>query len=330
MKRLWSTPEYIRRQRRRQKKAERRVPPEDRGTGRLHVRARRVELVAPHSLCLFEDPDATIAFCNDIRKALARPHTQVRIDLEGLEKLSGDGMLLMRAVMQTRARRCGTGGNMPSDPKVAAQLKESGFFTGFARAPKDLPPATGMMLSASSRRVYSRMAADLVRFAMRNATMSDDVASASSQMLVEAMTNTHAHAAGLDRGPKNYRRGSAKYVWYAGVYCAKGMAHFTFVDLGVGLLRGADARHFLRKMGIAADTYGRATLFRDLFTGVVGSATGIPGRGRGLPEMRMCAQQGTLAKLEVMTSSIVGEIATLKCTDISVPIRGTIYRWQSA
>lgn len=50
-------------------------------------------------------------------------------------------------------------------------------------------------------------------------------------MLVEAMPNTHSHAAGQDRGVKNFRRGSAKFVWYAGVYCANGVAHFTFVDL---------------------------------------------------------------------------------------------------
>jgi len=145
---------------------------------------------------------------------LARPNTRVTLDMSGIKRLHSDALLLMRAVMKTAARRGNVGGNLPTNPAVTAKIEQSGFFDGFAQPPADLPPPTAMMLSASRKRVYSTIAAQLVRFAMNNSSVSHDVASASSQTLVEAMTNTRAHASGRSLGK---RRGRGRR-WYAGVY----------------------------------------------------------------------------------------------------------------
>ena len=94
----------------------------------------------------------------------------------------------------SRAPDTRVSGNLPRDPTVAAECKASGFFEGFGKPPDDLPQPKGSMEKSDSV-VYARVAADLGDFASRQAAVTQDCANASSQSLVEAMTNTHNHAA---------------------------------------------------------------------------------------------------------------------------------------
>src|SRR5688500_13233540 len=106
MKRFWSTAEYARQQRHRRRKAELRRLSSG-AKQRIRFTPRIVNLTSPADLSLFEQPEQTITFCNDLRNALSRPHTAVRLDLSGVTRFSSDVLLVMRAVMKTKARRCG-------------------------------------------------------------------------------------------------------------------------------------------------------------------------------------------------------------------------------
>jgi hypothetical protein len=230
--------------------------------------------------------------------------------------------------MHTSGFRSNVGGNLPADPEVASKFKASGFFTGFAKPPDELPEAKGMLKTRTSRRVHSEIAADLVRFAEKHASMSRQVAIRSSATLVEAMTNTHNHAGSTARGTFNKRR-RGEWPWYAGVYCEDGVAYFSFVDLGVGILRSTHARQFLRLFGGTIEAYGRPKLLKDVFNGAVGSSTCDPGRGNGLPKMKSDADSNGLPRLQVATSSVIGMVSDLDFRVVKSNFHGTLLRWRS-
>lgn len=208
---------------------------------------------------------------------------------------------------------------------MASEFKASGFFADFAKPPDNLPLARGLMKKKSDRIVLSKDAADLVYFATEHVSTTRDRANACFQNLVEVMTNTHNHAG--DR-PAGHYRARQHERWFASVYCREKTAYFSFVDLGVGVLRSAPVRSLLRKAGISISVYGRIRLLKDVFDGRVGSATGKPGRGLGLPRMKSDADSGRLLDLQVLTSDVVGPVAGLDFKSVEQSFRGTAFRWR--
>ena len=337
MKRLWSTHAFVagqkirarKRDRRRRTVRDRRSTPMERR--RPRVRQNDQRLVAPGRLDLFGDTHETVRYCNQLRQALLKQGTRIFMDLSAVETSTSDSLLVLRAIMDASSRAPDThvGGNLPLDAKVASEFKASGFFEGFAKPPADLPQPKGLMKKKSYRMVYSRVAAELVDFAAERTLVTHECANASSQNLVEAMTNTHNHAGYPQRSKGSRRRQHER--WWASVYCRDNVSYFSFVDLGVGILKSAPAKGFLRKLqksGVMPAS-GRASLLKDAFEGRIGSATGKPGRGLGLPRMRKHAKEGRLLQLQVLTSDVVGSVVNLDFGSASHSLRGTVFRWQT-
>lgn len=326
MKRLWTTARYKLGQRIRRANARRRATSAAererprRSRPKLERRAGRILVTAPTELRVFENPRATIPFCNQLRQVLSQRGARVAVDVSGVGRVDSDALLLMRAVIHEHNRYASVSGNLPTNPDVAAKFKQSDFFRGFAKPPKDLPPPTGMMSHRQDTKVHASKAAAMVLFAMEHADLSKEVADATYITLVELMLNTHTHAdARVGQKP-----------WLASVYCTKGTAYFTFIDIGVGILKSASPKRFLRGLGLTLRGYGEAELLRQVFEGRIGASTEIPGRGFGLTTMRAMAAQGKLPSLRVMTSGVVGPVAEMDFSPSGVQIRGTIFRWETS
>ena len=186
------------------------------------------------------------------------------------------------------------------------------------------------MLKKSANMVYSKVAADMVDFARKHTTVTKSCADACFQNLVELMTNTHNHAAGKKTRGKEWRRRHRK-TWFASVYCREGKAYFNFIDLGVGILKSAPARSLVRRIQKmdAITSYGHSRLLSDAFRGLVGSATGAPGRGLGLPRMLKDAEEDKLSNLQVLTSDTVGTVVDLDFRVMQKSLRGTAFSWRA-
>ena len=335
MKRLWSTPKFASRNEIRARKFQRRRH-KARLTGpRTELRSTPAQqellLKAPRVLKLFDAPSDTLDYCYRLETHIVTPNTRVFLDLSGVLEFTTDALLLLRAILgsPSRGRRTEVRGNLPSDPVVAAEFKESGFFTGIAHPPANLPNAKGLMLNKSHDRVYASIAAELVDFARAHSSMSCECAKACWQSLVELMTNTHNHAAtkrGTHRRPHNSSHG---HKWFASVYCRDHVAYFNFIDLGVGILNSAPVKNFLQALRSSMSAHGQIRLLTDAFCGRVGSATGRPGRGLGLPKIRGQAKEHLLPHLEVLTSNIVGCVGDLNFRSVDGSLHGTAFRWHT-
>ena len=276
---------------------------------------------------MFDEPDKTVGFFNELRASLSHRQNRVFINLQSVERVSSDALLLMRAAIDEYAGvYASVGGNMPTKPDVAAKFRQSGFFAGFAQPPGPLPEPSGMIRRKSNNRVNSDIAGDLVKFAVDHAAVPSEIADASYKSFVELMANTHNHAAASQgRGARPGHRER----WSASAYCEGNTAYFTFVDLGVGILRSAAPRGFLRSVGMSLAGYGEPKLLGDVFQGIIGASSSIPGRGFGLPTMRSSAQAGRLPHLRVLTSSTIGDVADLDFLTTKTQLRGTVFRWMT-
>ena len=334
MKRYWTTAEYKKQQKLRLHKAQRRRRARRTRRG-AHPTAKRqttdgpILLVAPRVLNVFGELETTITFCNRLQQSLSKRQRKVAIDLSAVIRVSSDALLLIRAVID-QAKGRGTlfsvAGNMPSDPQVAAKMKESDFFRGFTNPPRGLPPPQGIMRGKRDKLVESEIAADLVQFARDHAAVSDDTARASFKTLVELMSNTHNHAESRRRG----KLAHGTIDWSVCAYCENDVAHFTFVDLGVGICQSAGARQFLRRVGTNVLGYGRARLLKDVFHGLVGASLDIPGRGRGLPTMKRYTDDKMLLDLKVLTSSVAGSVQDCQFSETPESLRGTMFSWRTS
>lgn len=329
MKRLWSTHEFTLRQKRRRRKFDRRRHAQERQTAlrkqptRLRAsrsRQRELSLPAPETLSLFDAPNETLKYCNTLRNHLTQPGMKIFLDLGSVQSFTSDALLLIRAIMDSRARHTQIGGNLPRDPTVASEFKASGFFDGFDKPPEDLPLPKGLILKKSNNTVRAKIAAELVDFAKEHMPIiTKECTNACFQTLVEVMTNTHNHARG--------QRQRFPQKWFVSVYCRDQTAYFSFIDLGIGILKSAPARNMLQETGALISSYARIRLLKDAFEGKIGSATGKPGRGLGLPRMKRDAKKGTLSDLKVLTSDVVGSVADLDFTTVTHSLRGTAFRW---
>ncbi len=331
MKRYWTTDEFVLRQKRRIRKSERlkqkrrkqyrrprKESPKPRAT---RSGLEEQTLVAPEVLNLFVEPNETLNYCNTLRYHLNKREIKVDLDLRNIRSFSSDALLLMRAIiLNSRSPTRSVGGNLPVDPKVASEFKASGFFQGFDQPPADLPPAKGLMLDKSNFRVYAKTASELVDFAENHVAITRECTNACFQTLVEVMTNTHNHAG--DKKP-----GMREEKWFVSVYCIEGLAYFNFVDLGIGILKSAQAINFLKRFGSSLFAFGRISLLKEAFNGTIGSVTGNPGRGLGLPRMKWDAENDKLSDLQVLTSNVIGSVADLDFKSIHPSLHGTLFRW---
>lgn len=178
MKHLWSTHEFTLRQQRRQRKFDRRRHLAQKRQTALRERPTRLRstrsrqrgspLRAPETLSLFDAPNETLKYCNTLRDHLTQPGMEIFLDLDDVQNFTSDALLLIRAIMDSRAYHTQIGGNLPRDPTVASEFKESGFFAGFSKPPEDLPPPKGLILKKSNNKVSTKIAAELVDFAKKH------------------------------------------------------------------------------------------------------------------------------------------------------------------
>lgn len=332
MKQTWSTPEYTLRQERRKEKFERRRDTATRKRNRPHptpiregpAEQDRKKLYAPVSLRLFDEPAATLRLCNRLRRYLSTENAHIVLDLRRVDNFTSDALLLIHAVIVgTRARNANVSGNLPRDPRIASEFKETGFFDGFVVPPENLPAAKGIMLQESHTRVKRDIAGELVRFARKEVSMDLGQARACFRSLIELMTNTNGHASGESDSPSSRQRPPR---WFASVYCRNGVAYFNFVDLGVGILGSASAKDWKRKVRAFVPPLAHR-LLEQAFQGKLGSVTGLAGRGLGLPQMKAFTDAGSLLGLQVLTANVRGSVGDLNFSISERFLRGTAFRW---
>ena len=274
----------------------------------------------------------TVEICDQIRESVEKGGRNVNIDMSNMEDFTLAGVICLVASIKSQPsdrenrQRSIITGNFPSDPMVASEFVESGFFQGFTVSGGKLPSPKASWTSAEERKVASKKASQLVEFVEPKLRIPQLQKNAIWQNLVECMTNTNNHAKG--RKVFESQTGPPE-KWFAGVMCRDNTAQFAFVDLGVGICDSAQAKSRLAKVGKSLVGYGDENLVQDAFKGNLGSSTGMRGRGLGLPRMRHNAESGLLQRLQVRTGRVIGNIENMKFQKTKGNFKGTVITWSA-
>lgn len=277
----------------------------------------------------------TIEACKKINDYVRIGKKRVYVDLGSLQKFSLAGVILLSTSVKKSGesifqKLSGVRGNLPDDENVASNFLASGFFDNFKQEGLHLPPPRARWTSARERRVVTEKAAVLVDFAESQVPMERAQRNAIWQNLVECMTNTHNHAKGVEaaRNLDNHiRNRKNQEEWIAGVMCDNGIAHFAFVDQGVGICASVGAQSRLRRLGQTLMGYGPQNIVKEAFEGKLESSTKSKGRGLGLPRMTRDAKRNLLEDLHVRTGKVKGNIRDMDFCKLSENLQGTILTW---
>ena len=277
-----------------------------------------VHLTAPVHFSILENSDESIRFVNQITY---EKNSNLILDLESIERLSPDAIIaLISAISFVDMKVVGTG---IKNQEMQEMLEASGFYDYVKSDRSNSTGKYGSIRHCQSEVVESNTANELVQFATKKLYDRPRNLPGCYRTLVECMGNTREHATQI--GP-----GFQKVPWWAMVHCNESGASFNFVDSGVGIMKSAKISGMAR-VSRAFRMLGRPEILKRLFLGdseTIGSGTGLPNRGNGLPHMRKDLERGAIAKLTVVTNNVFADVEAGAYSPLGESFRGTLIHWE--
>ena len=326
MKKLWTKPEYIKAQKRRKRKAERRRQ----GHGKRHSKRRglqpeRSTITAPAVFSLVESPNDTLTFLHELREVLNSSNRNLAINLKQIKKIEPEAVAAFVAVMKT-FNKGRVSGNVPDDADCTRRLHDFGFFECVTKGPKLGTPGGKIRLLQDGLRVSGSSARDIIEFGLQKLSKSaSKLHKPSYTVFTEAMANTFQHA--------NANKGN-RIKWWAGVYYddAKRAACFTCIDLGIGILRSFSFQQKIMSFGTFLRKYGsgQGDVLKDILSGNMPSRTGAKYRGRGLPNIKLACEAGRIQNLLVLSNKAHAHVGRGTYESLRTEFHGTILYWEVA
>lgn len=278
-------------------------------------------LTAPDVFSLIQNPEDTIDFLNDIENVSQKKN--ISLDISGISVLTPDAIAALTATIgRPKFDGRNVRGNLPSTYSNQQMLVDSGFFEHVSyrvRLPKVID--RGVITQRQSKKVESETAAELIHHGTRILFGQQQSSKASYRVLIEAMGNTHNHAAG-----SRYAR---RETWWGTVYVdrQRNRICFSFVDTGVGIFRSLKVRSLKRVYNLLM---GRtdADILRDMLEGRVESSTGLSYRGRGLPSINTLWKRGDLKKLVIVSNDVYADVGEDRFFVLRRPFHGTLLYWE--
>jgi hypothetical protein len=245
----------------------------------------------------------------------------VSLDFNDVRVLTTDALIVLLAKIKDHDFTSGLNvrGNTPRQPELRQLMAESDFYSAVSTPSSGHWPRFGQIRERQDYLVDPTVAQDLVNFATAQLHGSQRPCKGVQRILLEAMANTRDHAAGLPHA--NGKK------WWSLVYCRNNVAHFTLVDSGVGIFKSVK----LTKLKAAARAVGLTSngdLLRELLLGTLGSRTGLPYRGKGLPAIHRVLQRGQVSRLVIIANDTYADLPSGTFLHLKNYFGGTMLYWQ--
>ena len=288
-----------------------------------HLR-KEIELTAPENFSLIHNPEEMIRFFDSISAAL-NDNWAPRLNLRDVKSLGPDAIAVLNATLDnlTREHQVSIAGSVPKISTLADILLRSGFYEHVTppRGVAYTKPDRGLIAHEMEHIVDTPKANELVQFAMKSLTGAATTHRGAYVALGEMMHNTFDHAS---------RDVTGKERWWASVYYddAQDVAHFTFLDNGVGILGSRPVRRFIDPFRRALNLIEDTELLQHIFQGKLASRTGLDWRGQGLPRVYNRVKNGQLPEMTVLTNRVIGNLEKDEFRPLDVEFAGTLYHWE--
>lgn len=325
-KKLYSTNKWKRYLRSRQESELRSKKRRPRGRSGPKYTAERIArrkyhiLAAPQVFSIIKNPEGSLPFLREIDFYSSKNYN-LSFDLSGVTEITTDAIAALVATIDRLAVYAR--GNLPVNEKAQRILVESGFFDHMRRRNTEpLPPKRGTISrEKQSKKVQGDVARDLIRFGTNAVFGGPQQSKASYRVMVESMSNTHNHAAG------KYQTMTEKWWGTAFADSKRNCVCFTFLDTGIGIFRSVrlkTLRGMYRRLGFGSD----AVILRDMLRGEVGSSTGEPYRGKGLPAIYELSRHGSIKSLVIVSNDVYADVGSEEYRMLTTEFKGTLLYWE--
>ena len=256
---------------------------------------------APSIFSIEKNPDETIEFFNEIvyrRKAIG---ARFFIDLAEVTEVTIDALMYLIAVIcdakSKRVYKQSFRGNMPKNEDAKKVFINSGFLKYFSHNNIDIIPQSNNVKIIRGQLSDPDIAKQLCDFVQEKYSYDKIATRPLYEILVELMGNTKQHAyeestyaIGL-QPPKN---------WYVYAEEKDNVIGFVFLDTGLGI-PATVARRFRERLPIAGKNHHSALIVSAMKGEYNRSQTKMKNRGRGLPQISQCFQDGLFNKAFVFS-----------------------------
>lgn len=335
MKRLYTTPDY---KRRNKKRSERQVwllkKRKNVKYSGFHSNRpmRHLDVIdAPCDFRLLENTNGCLSFFREIRDSrnfsvLSNGVRQVKISLLDVQQIDyaaisvlsaiGDGLKLNRVNMQ---------GNFPRDRICRDMIKESGFLS--------------QMYDDKNRRYNVKSKSSLIFFEKgmdRLSRKDNENLSILIKHVVKHLTGVEGNFASLKTilleicGNSIEHAYSENKHWLLGIKYENEKVVFTVTDIGKGILDTL-YRKFSSKLYDTFKFNSRLDILKGAFDKKYGSSTKEVNRNKGLPAVKCMVDDGTILDLVVLTNDVIwfynNDQLSRKFETGKARFRGTLYQW---
>jgi hypothetical protein len=313
----------LQKERRRRKRyvRQRNIDRERRKSLRSRSKKSRITIPAPTNFSFIDNPEELIDYVESAR-SICREGKRVYFDLADVENLTVDAVTVLLAVLQTSPiRRTLYGGNLPLKTEFRDTLAYSGFLDHVGYAGKR-PVKQAIMLKRQHKKVHGTVAQEMRRFATTRTLGRDEPYRAIQESAVDCMANAQEHAIPGSEG---------SISWFFSVYfdTVTKVTKFSFVDCGVGILKSITMRDRTRFEALIDSSKSAHGLLRSIFEGKIGSRTGQPNRGRGLPKIWRYFSKNEIRRLIVITNgAYVNFDQPSRSRTLPVQFDGTFIYWE--
>jgi hypothetical protein len=280
------------------------------------------KLRVPANFSLIHNPEETIHFLREFSSLAV--NYNIKLDLSGVTEITTDAIASLVATIRALGTRRTVQGNLPQEIGCTDILNQSGFFEHVKLKRPLAAPTQGRIYRQESKLVEPRLARDLVHIASQALFGEPRRCQTAYRALIESMSNTHNHAAGREQ------KYTIKQTWYSTVYAdvSRGRACYTFLDTGVGIFKSIRLRS-LRKVYRTIGISNNADILGEILEGKVGSSTGFPYRGKGLPSIYALLKRGSIKELIIIANSVYANVGAGDFRVLGIGFPGTLLYWET-
>lgn len=272
----------------------------------------------PATFSIRDNPLQTIKFINDLKsiKVLRR---RIFLNMNAVEKITnGSIALLVSVIKELSLKGYRVSGNKPRDKDANKILEKSGFFShmsGDIEYENLFTPNT--ILEQGEKTISPQLTAGIVRSAMKTICGVSKRNKKLQGLFIELMANSINH--GFPHHEKK------KWIISTSHDEQGNSVNFTFIDNGVGILKTLELKILAKLLSVFT---GKHDLLLSAFKGDIGSRTGLPYRGKGLPFIFETINKNYISNLFILTNNVILDFKNNKFYDIGVEFSGTFYYFE--
>lgn len=279
----------------------------------------------PEIFSFRKNPEETIVFLNNIIRRIEKKIFKQKfyINAVNVREVTTEALIYIIAVIYNikanRPLQYSFRGNLPLAKKPRAVFEKSGYLNFFRIKRLMMPDCVEYVQIKSGTNVNTNMASEICDFVNQKLGTKRDFTFVLYSTLIELMSNTAKHA--YNEHNKMMR------CWYLYAICDENKVSISFIDTGEGIPKTV-RKKILEKISWNVND---SDLIYSALTEKGRSETGLPYRGRGLPQIRKHVENQKLKDFFVVSGAGAcrynKELNCLEKASYCQAIFGTIFQF---